>query len=116
MKFHCTGIFKGNIFISINILSELIVIVTSSVRILYHTGCGNFYPEDVQDWLQFGLKFTTSNIIPHRLSDFVSQDFNHYTCLEFIYITYTSSTEIIIIFMCVGVSVTQHNICAFVVL
>jgi len=34
--------------------------VTSSERILYHTGCDNFYSEDGQYWLQFGLKFTTS--------------------------------------------------------
>jgi hypothetical protein len=59
-NFHYTGIFEGNTFISINILSQLIVTITSSVRILYHAGCGNFYSTDGQDWLQFALKFTTS--------------------------------------------------------
>jgi len=34
-NFHYNGIFKGNTFISINILSQLIVTVTSSLRILY---------------------------------------------------------------------------------
>ena len=47
-------------FVSINILSQLIVTVTSSVRFLYHTGCMNFYPKDVQDWLHFGFKPKTS--------------------------------------------------------
>jgi hypothetical protein len=115
-SFHYTGIFKINAFISINILRQLIVTVTSTVRILYHTGCENFYPEDGQDWLQFGLKFTTSKIIPHRLVDFISQGLNQYPLLKYIYITYTFSTEIVIICSCEGVAATQHNVCTFVVL
>ena len=107
---------KGNAFISINILSQLFVTVTSSVRILYHTGCMNFYPEDGQDWLQFGLKFTTSKIIPHRLIDFISQYLNKYPFLKYIYITNIFLTEIIIICSCEGVAATQHNVCNFVVL
>lgn len=73
--------FKGNTCISINTLSQLILTVTSSVRILYHTGCVNFYPKDGQDWLHFGFKthhITISSIILHRLNDFKSKGFNHY--------------------------------------
>jgi hypothetical protein len=81
-----------------------------------HTGCENFYPEDGQDWLQFELKFTTSNIIPYRLIDFISQYFNHYPFFKYIYITYTFSTKIVIICSCEGVAVAQRNVCTFVVM
>ena len=57
-----------------------------------------------------------SIIIPHRLHDFKSEDFNHYPFLNYIYIIYTFSTEIIIIFNFDRVAATQHNICTFVVL
>ena len=73
--------FKGSTCISINILSRPVATVTSSVKILYLTGCVNYYPKDGQDWLHFGFKthpITVSSIIPHRLHDFKSQDFNHY--------------------------------------
>ena len=103
--------FKGNTFISINILSQLIVTVTSSVMFLYHTGCMNVYPKDGQDWLHFGFKthhIPISRIIPHTLNDFKSQDFNHYPFLNYTYIIYIFSTEIIIIFDFDGVVATQH--------
>ena len=102
-----------------NILSQLIVTVISSVRILYHTGCVNFYPKDGQDWLHFGFKthhITISNIIPHRLNDFKSKSFNHIPFLNYICITSIFSAEILIIFNCDAVAATQHNICTFVVL
>ena len=54
--------FEGNTFVSINILSQLIVTVTSSVRFLYHMGCMNFYPKDCQDWLHFGFKIQNITI------------------------------------------------------
>jgi hypothetical protein len=93
---------------------NLIVTVTSSVWILYHTDCGNFYPADGQDWLQFALKFPTSNIILNRLIDFISQHFKLFPFFKYVCITYTFSTEIIIICCCVVVSATQRNICTFV--
>ena len=102
-----------------NILSQLIVTVTSRVRILYHTGCENIYPEDGQDWLQFGLKFTTSqpkHHSTHRLIDFISQYFIHYPFLNYIYINYIFSTEIVIICSCEGVAATQHNVCSLIIL
>jgi len=43
----------------INILSQISVTITSSVRILYPPRYVNFYPEDGQDWLHVGLKLTT---------------------------------------------------------
>jgi hypothetical protein len=98
---------------------QLIVTVTSCVRILYHTGCLNFYPKDGQDWLHFGFKthpITISSIIPHRINDFKSQNFIHYPFLNYIFIIYIFSTEIIIIFYCDGVAATEHNIIALVVL
>jgi hypothetical protein len=70
-----------NTFVSINILLQLIITVTNRVRILYHTGCVNFYPQDGQDWLHFEFEThhsTISSIILHRLKDVKSQDFNHY--------------------------------------
>ena len=106
-------------FISINIISQLIVTVTSSVMILYHTGCVNFYPKDGQDWLHFVFKIhniTISSIIPQRPNGFKSKDFNHCPFLKYTCIIYIFSTEIIIIFNCDGVTATQHNICTFVVL
>ena len=111
--------FKVNTFISINILSQLIVTVSSRVRFLYHTGCMNFYPRDGQDWLYFGFKthhITISSIIPHRHNNVKSQDFNNYPFLNYIYIFYIFSSKIIIIFNCDGVATTQHNICTFVAL
>jgi len=48
--------FKGNTCISINGLLEPIATVTSSVKILYLTGCVNFSPQNGQDWLHFGFK------------------------------------------------------------
>jgi len=64
------------------------------------------------------LKLTTSllSIIPHRPNNFKSEDFNHYPFLNYIYIIYKFSTDIIIIFNCDVVAATQHNICTFVVL
>jgi len=47
----------------------------------------------------------TSNT-PQRLNHFNSQDFNNYP-LTFIFIPYIILTEIIIIFNCYGVTVTQ---------
>jgi len=44
----------------INILSQVSVAFTSSVRILYHPGYVNFYPEDGEDCSQVGLKLTTT--------------------------------------------------------
>ena len=98
--------FKGNTFISISILSQLIVTVTSSVRFLYHTGCMNFHPKDGQVWLHFGFKthhIPISRIIPHTFNDF-----NHYPLLNYTYIIYIFSTEIIIIFDCDGVVATHR--------
>ena len=60
--------------------------------------------------------FMSISILPQlivTLTDFKSQDFNHYASVNYICISYIFSTEIIIID---GVSVTQHNICTFVVL
>jgi hypothetical protein len=102
-----------------HILSQLIVSVTSSVRILYHTGCVNLYPKDGQDWLHFTFKthhITISSNILHRLNGFKSQYFDHCPFLKYIYIPYIFSTEVIIIFNCDVVAATQHNICTFVVL
>ena len=48
--------FKGNTCISINILSQPIATITSSVSILYLRGCVKFYPKDGQDWLHCGFK------------------------------------------------------------
>ena len=48
--------FKGNTCISINILSQPIATVTSSVKILCLRHCVNFYPKDDQDCLPCGLK------------------------------------------------------------
>ena len=110
--------FKVNTFISINILSQLVVTVISTVRFLYLTGCMNFYHKDGQDWLYFGFRthiITISRIIPHRRNNFKSQDFNYYPFLNYIYIIYIFSSFIIIIFNCDGVVATQHNICTFVV-
>ena len=79
----------------------------------------NFYPKDGPDCLHFGYKvhhITISNNILHRPAYFKSQDFNHYPFLNYIYIIYIFSTEIIIIFNCDGVSATKQNICNFVVL
>jgi len=97
--------FKGNTCISINISSQPIATVTSSVRILYLRGCVNIYDKDGQDWLHFGFKthITISSIILHGLNDFKSQGFNHYPFLNSICIIYIFSTEIIIIFNCDGV-------------
>jgi len=70
-----------------NILSQLIVTVTSSLMILYLTDCVNFYPKDGQDWLHFGFKtqhITISSIILPRLNDFKSHDFNNYAFLNYI--------------------------------
>jgi len=47
----------------------------------------------------------TSNT-PHRLNNFNSQDFNHYL-LTYIFISYIILTEMIVIFNCYGVMVTQ---------
>ena len=105
------GFLIGNTFISINILSQFSVTVTSSVRFLYHTECMNSYPKDGQDWWHFGFKthhIPISRIIPHTFNDFKSQDFNHYPLLNYTYIIYIFSTEIIIIFDCDGVVATQH--------
>jgi len=89
--------------VSVNILSQFIVTVTSSVSILYHTGCMKFYPKDGQDWIHFGFKthhITVSRIIPHRLNDF-----KYYPFLNYINIAYIFSTEIIVIFNFDGVVV-----------
>ena len=50
---------------------------------------------------------TTPNTTLHRLNNFISQDFNHYPFLTYTCITYIIVTEIIIIFHCYGVTVTQ---------
>jgi len=47
---------KGNNCVSINILSQPIATVTSSVKIVYLTDCVNFYLKDDQDWLPCGFK------------------------------------------------------------
>jgi hypothetical protein len=70
----------------------------------------NFYLIDGQNWLHFEFKthhITTLSIIPHRLNNFKLQYFNHYQFLNYIYIIYIFSTEIIIIFN--GDGVGQHN-------
>jgi hypothetical protein len=50
---------------------------------------------------------TASRIVPGRLNNFNSQDFNHYPFLTNIYITYTILTVIIIILNCYGMMLTQ---------
>jgi len=87
--------FIENTFISVHILSQLIVPVISSLMILYLTVSVNFYPRDGQDWLHFGFKthhIAVSSIIPHRFNDFNYQDFNHYLFLNYIFIIYAFST------------------------
>ena len=59
---------KGNTFMSISILSQLILTVTSSLRILYLTGCMNFYPKDGQNWLHFGFKTLHNTISSNDLN------------------------------------------------
>jgi len=49
-------------------------------------GSEKSYHEDRQDWLQFGLIFTTSKFIPHRFIDFISQYFNQYPFLSYVFI------------------------------
>jgi len=53
---------------SISILSQLILTVTSSLRILYLTGCMNFYPKDGQNWLHFGFKTLHNTISSNDLN------------------------------------------------
>ena len=48
--------FKGNNCISVSVLSQTFATVTSSVKIVYRTGCVNFYLKDDQDWLHCGFK------------------------------------------------------------
>ena len=113
LNFYQKYFYINKYFITINLT------VTSSVRILCRTSCVKFSPKDGQDCLYIGFKtqhITTSSIIPHRPNDLKSQDFNHYPFLNYIYIIYIFSTEIIIIFNFGGVSATQHDICTFVVL
>jgi len=50
---------------------------------------------------------TASSITPHRLNNFNPQDFKHYPLVTSIYIAYVILNEIIIIFNCYGVTVTQ---------
>jgi hypothetical protein len=50
---------------------------------------------------------TISSTTPHRLNNLNSQDFNHCPFLNYISITYIILNEIIIIFNCYGVTVTQ---------
>jgi len=55
-NFNYTGMFKGNTCISINVLLEPIATVTSSAKILYVTGCVNFYPK--MAWIGYILDLT----------------------------------------------------------
>ena len=78
---------KGNNFISVNTLSQLVVTVTSNEGFCIIQAVLIFTPKMARIVYILDLNLTTSlssGIIPHRLRDLKSQGFNHYPFLNYI--------------------------------